>query len=356
MKHEAKLKNRARETDSTNISDTEQKRYDIKAIKSLLNEFDGTGGDYYKWEQQIELLREIYKLEDGTLRVLITTKLKGKALNWFHSKPEHIRLTSIELLKEMRGMYDRRPSRLALRKEFERRTWRTGESFNEYCHDKVILGNRVPIDQNEIVDYIIDGMSDLRLQDQTRMQRFESVSEVIEAFEKITLRNYAKPERSGKEFKAKKEGTDKDRKTQTGEGHEGRISDGLTRLQNMRCYNFQQRGHLSADCTESRVVPRGKSGDQASSTTGKAVNPSTQLNVIHQAADIEPYVVSASYTAQENEGKETRQRCVKAILDTGSPISLIRSRFVPGNQCRPITEDSRYAGINNSRIELIGSF
>jgi len=52
-------------------------------------------------------------------------------------------------------------SKMALRKEFERRTWQVGESFNEYYHDKIIMANHISMD--EIIDYIVEGVSDVRL-------------------------------------------------------------------------------------------------------------------------------------------------------------------------------------------------
>ena len=46
---------------------------------------------------------------------------------------------------------------MALRKEFERRTWQVGETFNEYYHDKIIMVNHISIDTNEIIDYVVEG-------------------------------------------------------------------------------------------------------------------------------------------------------------------------------------------------------
>jgi len=39
-------------------------------------------------------------------------------------------------------------------------------------HDKIILANKVPSEENDIIDYIIDDITDLNLQDQARIQRF----------------------------------------------------------------------------------------------------------------------------------------------------------------------------------------
>jgi len=167
-----------------------------KGLKDLLKEFDGSSNAFRNWKQQIELLRDTYQLDDNATRVLISSRLKGKALSWFHSKPEHIVMSATNLLEEMRRMFDHRSSKMILRKEFERRTWQTGETFNEYFHDKIILANQISIDEEEIIDYVIDGIPDTRLRDQTKIQRFKSAAELIEAFENITLRSHPKAGRN----------------------------------------------------------------------------------------------------------------------------------------------------------------
>ncbi|KMQ87578.1 hypothetical protein RF55_13099 [Lasius niger] len=138
----------------------------VRAIRDLLSEFDGGEGTFWKWEQQIRLLRISYALDDAATRILIfSSKLKGCAFEWFHSKPDHLTFSIKDLLKAMREMFDLRQSRLSLRKKFEERTWRMNESFTSYYHDKIILANRVPIEDDEVVDYVIDGIPDRNLQD-----------------------------------------------------------------------------------------------------------------------------------------------------------------------------------------------
>lgn len=96
----------------------------IRAIGDLLSEFhrDDT---FWKWEKQIQLLRTIYNLDDNLMRVLMSSRLKDKALSWFHSKPDHLELSVDNLLNRMKEMFDLRPTKLTLRRNFERRTWQS---------------------------------------------------------------------------------------------------------------------------------------------------------------------------------------------------------------------------------------
>lgn len=60
-------------------------------------------------------------------------------------------------------MFGHYQNRLKRRKQFEERTWKTGESFSAYYHDKVILANHVLVDEEEMVEYLIEGIANVQL-------------------------------------------------------------------------------------------------------------------------------------------------------------------------------------------------
>lgn len=116
----------------------------------------------------------MYQLDANNTKILIGMKLRGKALTWFHSRSEHLELGVDKILVEMKKMFNSRQNKLKRRKQFEERTWKTGENFNAYYHEKIILANRVPIDEDEMVEYLIDGISSVQLRNQARLQQFEA--------------------------------------------------------------------------------------------------------------------------------------------------------------------------------------
>lgn len=159
----------------------------IKAVSDLLSDFDGCHGSFSVWEKSLKLLRNSYSLDENFLRILIGTKLKGKELEWLYSRTEHIEMNTEELLRTMGKIFDHRTNRITLRKEFEERSWKSTESFSEYHHDKMILAGQVGVHEEEMVDYMIDGISDITLRNQARMHRFSTPSDLLDAFEQITL-------------------------------------------------------------------------------------------------------------------------------------------------------------------------
>jgi len=215
-----------------------RQRPNINACE-LLTEFKGTSDVYWRWEKQFKLLCETYELDDQAARILVGMRLKDQALKWFHSRPEHLEISVEELLAEMRKMFDHRPAKITLRKNFERRVWQATELFSEYFHKKVTLANRVPVDEDEAIDYLIEGIPDMHLRNQAKVQRFSTKEELLEAFERVRL----ECEKKGRPPRA----NDKAR---------GDVSDSVANqdklqpLKKMRCYNCNEVGHKSQDCQQ----------------------------------------------------------------------------------------------------------
>lgn len=298
---------------------------------------------------KVDFLQETYNLDDNATRVLITLRLKGKALSWFHSKPEHIRLSATNLLEEMKRMFDHRSSKMALRKEFERRTWQVGETFNEYYHDKTIMANRILIESDEIIDYVVDGIPDVRLRDHARLQRFKDAADLIEAFENITLKSHVKTEWNpvGVNQPKPKEKT----KTAAIEHTETNVAP-----RGIRCFNCKEKGHRATECPKPRAAVNKPTDARPDESTGKASKAANEANLIQPFVGPEPYTVSISYTVPDSEGNMEPFSCT-AIVDTGSPISLIKPGYAPIN-CRisVASDDFRFNGLNNSRIKILGIF
>lgn len=79
------------------------------------------------------------------VKALICSRLRGRGVNWFYSGTDCVRLSSTDLLRKLRKMYEQQPNSLTLRRQLEVRICETGETFAEYLHNQIILANRVPL-------------------------------------------------------------------------------------------------------------------------------------------------------------------------------------------------------------------
>jgi len=104
------------------------------------------------------------------MKTIICNKLRGKSLKWYYSRTDCIELSVEDLLKELRKIFDLRLNKLQLRREFGERKWKSFETFIDYLYDKITMGNLVPISEDELSNYLVDGISDSSLQSQARIQ------------------------------------------------------------------------------------------------------------------------------------------------------------------------------------------
>ncbi|XP_024872293.1 uncharacterized protein LOC112454896, partial [Temnothorax curvispinosus] len=220
----------------------------IKNISELLSEYHGSSDDFERWKAQVYLLKNTYELDENSAKILVRSRLKGKAQKWYYSLADNSILLVDELLEKMDAMFNQPLGRLERRRQFEARKWKKTETFSEYCHDKLILGNRVPIAEDKMVDYIIEGIPSEDLRNQAQMHSFETVPALLRGFRKIklTMPETATPRREYvgtlSQYIKPKLGVPKTDK-------ESPSKSGVSTRGSSKCYNCQEVGHLAKNFT-----------------------------------------------------------------------------------------------------------
>lgn len=156
-------------------------------------------------------------------------------------------MTFDTLMFEFKMMFGQRQNRIMIRRKFEACTWKRSETFREYVHEKVIMGNRIPIAMDEMIEHVIDGIPDNVLQNQAHIQRFTQMESLLEAFEAITLpdghtTSSNRSARNGKPAGSKRDGTT-NRSKGDSNGERKKITPGVK-----RCFNCGARDHIGVDC------------------------------------------------------------------------------------------------------------
>ncbi|KAI4476073.1 hypothetical protein M0804_013869 [Polistes exclamans] len=247
-----------------------RERVDIRLVADLLNVFKGEMGEYENWERQLRMLRATYSLNDNQVRMLISMRLKEKALEWFYSKSDYVTIPIEELLADLRSTFCHRQNRIVLRKIFEERVWRKDESFHEYVHNKVILGNKVPIHEDEIVDYIIEGIPDANLKNQAKISRLRTKADILEAFEGVTLQEKNRiPDDTRfvkRPYNMKNGNTGRWKSTKQTRscficGSFDHMADSCPKKkEGPTCYNCKERGHIASNCPKKYPVVKESGG------------------------------------------------------------------------------------------------
>ena len=139
------------------IHSDEPKSFKISDVHEMIDHFDGYS--FHVWSEQIKTVKRVYNITDDKMKVIVSSKLKGKAKEWFHSKPCFIEKSFDELICALSEMFDNKIDKLAIRRQLERRSWKYDESFACYYHDKIILANQLLSSNEEIIEYLIDGLN-----------------------------------------------------------------------------------------------------------------------------------------------------------------------------------------------------
>ncbi|XP_073817382.1 uncharacterized protein [Musca autumnalis] len=197
----------------------------LTLIGNFLPEFDGSV-DAAFWISQLKDVQQSYKLSDDMLRALFATKLVGKPLQWLHTRRNIVTENLDEMFGQFCLVFGSNESKLEMRKKFERRVWRAEENFADYCSEKVKLAERLKLEDDELLEYIIEGIPNMQLRRQTVMQQYKNVNELCKSLAAIKLPKTTVVNRAAP----------------------------TTKL-DVRCYNCNSVGHYAADCGKPRRQP-----------------------------------------------------------------------------------------------------
>lgn len=130
--------------------------------------------------------------------------------------------------------------------------------------------------------------------------------------------------------------------------------DGQMRRPMMRCYNCNEFGHISASCAVSKKTPTnpflGARNNQHLPLQNVVVkreiaNVDGPENEINYEEKVSLFLVNSHSNTTIN---------LKALLDTGSPISFVKAKYVPSVFIEPGTAHSNFVGLNGSCMNALG--
>ncbi|CAK9801662.1 Gag-Pol polyprotein [Anthophora plagiata] len=262
------------------------------------------------------------------------------------SRPEFIEMSVGQLLDRFKEMFHHRPSMVTIRQQFQERTWKRGEPFDEYFYDKIIKANRMPVeDQAELVGYLVEGIPDPVLRNQARVQCFTTPEAMLQAFEKLSLPsgnqgggvrvNHPKPTAA---VAASTTGV-------------RRVDEWTPRRGPDRCYNCGAAGHLGRNCPTrqhgAKCYHCGEHGHIA---------PECKKRDWRQATRSTNYV---EQPAAEKTCKMVRlnDHDIQALVDTGSDLTLITAAcYVKIGAPRLLTSELAFRGVGGTVNKTLGKF
>lgn len=217
-------------------------------------------------------------------------------------------------------------------------------------HEKVILGNRVPIEADEMMNYIIDGIPDGALRDQPRMQCFATIESLLEAFEMITLRDGYTTSSNRPDKRSNRQPKNERNGKAGGSGIEddsiGSDERKKTMSSSMRCFNCGTRDHIQANCPSKALAAKcGKFGHIAAMCAEKSVTPKSSCVVVSSLRKKYTKCILIDDTEFE------------ALINTGSDISLMRAdEYVKMGSPRFQMTNIHFSGVGFDEMTALDEF
>lgn len=290
--------------------------FKLDEISMILPTFSGRSDeDVHHFVTVIENARLALSVSCFMMKLVVIRNLKARAQAWLHSHADYMLQDYEEILRNLKAMFDVPVDVIALRKQLEKRTWSGRENFAVYCQSKRMLAQRLQICEKELVEYIVEGIEDVELRNQARLKNFYTIADIAQAFRMI------------------------------------KIEDESNRTDHMKCFCCNQMGHVAAVC---RLKFKKFSNSQEDVRLTKK---SIKINVVKtNSSDVE-------FEGEGHDGivhfklTDSSITCsLKALFDTGSPISLIRRGLVDKSMILKFDEKKKYRSISGERIKILGVY
>lgn len=304
--------------DDNNNVQMEDNTVSLKLVSNFLPDFDGNC-DAKIWITQLRDLQHVYRLSDNMLRALFATKLIGRAQTWLHSRRNSTSENMDELFNQFCLMFGSNDSKLDMRKKFERRIWGWEENFVDYFNDKIKLSEKLSLEEDELVEYVIDAIPNTQIRSQAMMQRYTNVRDLYKSLVGVKLHRPNEVKRT----------------TAAGKP-------------DVRCYNCNSLGHFAADCGKPRREP-GTCYACGSNEHTVALCTKNKKKNFDKAEN--NYVRYFNFSFNFSNNCYTSLEC---LIDSGSSVSLIKEDALPEGTELFHLQNTTFYGLNYSVLKTLG--
>jgi hypothetical protein len=314
-------------------------RFQNSEIAALLPPFEGFEDDVEGWLERVDAVRSTYEVPDNIIKLIAVGKLRGDAKGWYQSKVQYITMAWNDFKTGMKQMFKKRLNKVEVMREFEARKWTRGEDFTKYYADNVRLGNKARLGEDDILQYLIDGIENRMLQNFVRINNPFELTDVL-----TIMKDVKNEDRKLSSTKSAPTSVSSSEKSQTTK-------------KSTRCYNCNAEGHVASKCTQAKRPPGScfccGSPDHQLKNCPKRDKP--QISVIEAKAPSD-CTVQVRISPINKSGFKHRLT-LKSLVDTGSKISFVKSQYVPPCNYPTCSKDvQRFLGLASYFRRFIPSF
>ncbi|XP_026829817.1 uncharacterized protein LOC113563025 [Ooceraea biroi] len=329
----------------------------VNLLAPQIPEFGGTDTENVRlWVQRIDRVSAIHRAPDHVTLLAASSRLVKQARKWFD-------LGSGPMLESWMGFreaiikrFERRVLFQVALQKIEARKWNPSrESFQEYAMDRLTLMHSLDLSAKDSIHLLTGGIGNQALRATAAALRVETIDEFLDGMHNITA---VTTENFKGQFSNQRTLNTEEQRSNGG-GKVGHLAKHC-RTAGTFCVYCRSQGHLRNDCPKlKRKEQQGCTSQPtaagAVSTVQAAQDPSNTIALVRESGEIIKINGSPLKIVKFN-GSDCN---LFALLDTGSPVSFVRSdiynMFFTRSAESLNPPNIMYRAVNNTPIQIYGS-
>lgn len=346
------------QTAATQVSDhfTMTSSNAAKFLSSQVPTFTGTEEDNIEtWLEKLESLAEWHNYPQNVLLSAATSRLTKTARRWFDLSPSTVSKSWSIFKSSILDRFRRKIFYGDIVQKIENRKWLFyKETFADYAMDKMALMQPLKLKDEDAIQMLNNGIANTGIRATAMLLRLKPINEYLREMEYITAASSSQHKKYSPVPKPKFEKSKMENKTSPNPDHQSKIH------KDIYCVYCKTKGHIRDNCLKLKKREQHYKPPQSPTTSQVAVvekvpdSPSNYIALITE--DKVKEIVTDCPIIKVTEINDFSCKLV-ALLDTGSPISLISlkafKKYFSNNQLIVPTNLS-FKGINNMPIKILG--
>lgn len=329
----------------------EQACWSSAMIKSLPS-FSGKGkrNDASVWLKTLRETATLYGWPETTMLEAAHANLEGPARQWYVNRGLN---SWFDFEEQFKRTFVRKPSVAIRWKDLIERAQGNNEDVLEYCHDKIKMSKDLDLDIEDTKELLFDGMKAVTNDffDYLLCRSHSSVDELlIDIINYVQLRN----EQHSLEIDGVCSLVKTVCKQENNNGGNSNMATDCSKS-DRACFNCGSKTHTLSDCLLERS-PKDVCYNCGSTTHRWSDCPGRNTGSIQhkQSQDglLKEYMYKPAYNIKLCVRFANNSIIVNALVDSGSPISLIKSSYVGKCYRQPFMNNINISGINGTKLNI----